>query len=409
MLLHSIVPDPDGNQETSDDEKFDIDENTGQLKTKAALNFEVPGYAVSGASTYTVTIRATDPSGAMGMAIVSITLNDVNEKPAFAEGDPNVTEHTVAENVDLGATPLATYEATDPDNEGRLGTDTVTYGKEGADKDLFNVGANSGVLTFVEDHTPDFEVQPSYSITITAIDDDDSPLTGKLPVTVKVTDAEDPGTVTIMVLEPQEGSSVAATVSDPDGGIIRKTWQWWRRNDSDNDRDCTGETEAFDPIVVGATSFIYMPKTGDIGYCLQATATYADNILTDTNTDGVDDRTDTASFPMLRPVQQSSPANTAPKFVDQDPDTAGDQSEETTREVPENTDAGEAIGEAITAGDANGDWLTYSIGGDDSDSFDIERTDGQLKTKAALDYETRDSYMVLVTATDPSGASDVIL
>ena len=34
---------------------------------------------------------------------------------------------------------------------------------------------------------------------------------------------------------------------------------------------------------------------------------------------------------------------------------------------------------------------------------------GQLMTKAALDYETKMSYMVTVTATDPDGASDSIM
>ena len=49
--------------------------------------------------------------------------------------------------------------------------------------------------------------------------------------------------------------------------------------------------------------------------------------------------------------------------------------------------------------------LTYTLSGTDMASFDIEGATGQLQTKAKLDYETKNSYMVTVTATDPNGAS----
>ena len=58
--------------------------------------------------------------------------------------------------------------------------------------------------------------------------------------------------------------------------------------------------------------------------------------------------------------------------------------------------------------DDEGDKLTYTLGGTNAASFDIDAASGQLQTKAALDYETKSSYSVTVTATDPSGASDTI-
>ena len=79
-----------------------------------------------------------------------------------------------------------------------------------------------------------------------------------------------------------------------------------------------------------------------------------------------------------------------------------------TRSVAENTAAGENIGDPVAATDANNDTLTYTLGGADAESFDIEESSGQLQTKAALDYETKTSYTVEVTATDPSGASATI-
>ena len=68
--------------------------------------------------------------------------------------------------------------------------------------------------------------------------------------------------------------------------------------------------------------------------------------------------------------------------------------------------AGTAIGAVVSATDADNDPLTYTLGGDDAASFDIDSMTGQLKTNASLDYETKSSYSVTVTATDTSGASN---
>ena len=83
-------------------------------------------------------------------------------------------------------------------------------------------------------------------------------------------------------------------------------------------------------------------------------------------------------------------------------------SETATRSVMENTDAGVNIGEPVTATDADMDIPTYTLGGEDAASFDIDSMTGQLMTKAALDFETKSEYTLSVTATDQSGASAMI-
>ena len=91
---------------------------------------------------------------------------------------------------------------------------------------------------------------------------------------------------------------------------------------------------------------------------------------------------------------------TAPIF------TEGDS---TTREIVENTAADVNIGIPVAATDADsGDTLTYTLGGTDAASFDIESGTGQLKTKATLDYETKSSYTVTVTVSDGNGGTDTI-
>ena len=79
--------------------------------------------------------------------------------------------------------------------------------------------------------------------------------------------------------------------------------------------------------------------------------------------------------------------------------------ETASRTIAENTTTGVAIGDPVTANDPDNDTLTYTLGGTDANFFDIDTSTGQLRTQAALDYETRNSYTVTVTATDPSNAT----
>ena len=86
-------------------------------------------------------------------------------------------------------------------------------------------------------------------------------------------------------------------------------------------------------------------------------------------------------------------AQTAPVFTETAP---------VPRSVDENTGPGENVGAAVTATDADGDPLTYSLGGTDAASFDIETSSGQIKTEEGVsyDHETTPSYSVEVSVAD---------
>ena len=114
---------------------------------------------------------------------------------------------------------------------------------------------------------------------------------------------------------------------------------------------------------------------------------------------GVDEE-DTDTEPVTPPVTPTTsdpppevPENNAPTFT---------EGAITTRNVAENTAANTNIGPAVAATDVNSeDTLTYTLSGADGASFDIVST-GQLKTKAALDYETKRLYLVSITVSDGS-------
>ena len=108
--------------------------------------------------------------------------------------------------------------------------------------------------------------------------------------------------------------------------------------------------------------------------------------------------------------------NKAPVFPDQDDEMEGEQTDQ-ERSVDENTASGQGIGAVVTAMDfitqtdgvQTPETLTYSLGGPDAASFTIDRSTAQLSTKAKLDKETKDTYTVTVTATDPSGETATVM
>ena len=248
-------------------------------------------------------------------------------------------------------------------------------------------------------------------------------LSTTLDVTIEVVDGEDPGAVVLSQRQPEVGIAVHATASDDDGGVTIKRWMWELSDEvAVNDRgapsaECRDDpdTPGIDAVggwkrIAGASAAVYAPKLADVGRCLRVTAVYTDNVGR-----AEEQATGVLEVPVGRhgssgagQASDSGFVNAAPLFPDQDFTTEGVQSDMTSREAPENTEAGRSIGAPVRAHDDDGDLLIYTLSGADAASFGIGRNNGQLKTKAPLNYEARNSYTVVVTATDPFGATDSI-
>ncbi len=389
-------------------------------------------------SRYVLRVRVTDPSTASATVNVIVMVTEVNEAPHFDEDAPtllSVTEVTEDEEPPViriehgnARVDADTYAVTDQDGsvsgtEGYNDTN-YTYSVSGPDSDDLAFD-DAGVLSFLEDHEPDFEDRSSYSITVEAHSGEgDRHLISTLDVTIEVVDAEDPGGVVLSQRQPQVGIAIHAVAGDEDGGVVIKRWRWERSAEvTVNERgipsfECEDDpaTPGIDGVggwteIPGATAAVYTPKQADAGRCLRATAIYTDNI---------GNRNDEATGILEVPARvghsddtdrqaDSGFVNVAPVFPDQDFLTEGDQSETTSREVAENTEAERSIGQAVSARDDDDDLLIYTLGGADAASFSISRNTGQLMTKADLDYEDRSSYTVVVTVTDPFGATDSIV
>ena len=79
-----------------------------------------------------------------------------------------------------------------------------------------------------------------------------------------------------------------------------------------------------------------------------------------------------------------------------------------TREVNENTGANQNVGSPVTAAYTGTCTLTYTLGGADADSFEIDSSTGQIKTRSGVtyDHEAKSTYSVTVTASDANCGAD---
>ncbi len=76
------------------------------------------------------------------------------------------------------------------------------------------------------------------------------------------------------------------------------------------------------------------------------------------------------------------------------------------REIPENFDPGD-IGDPISAMDADGDKITYSLTGEEARKFWINKDTGQLSSREYFDYENTNAYLLTVEASDGQDATQI--
>ena len=346
---------------------FDIGLTTGQITvgTGTDLDYETK-------TSYMVTVIATDSYGMSSSIDVTITVTDVNEGPEITLGGLAISGNRNPE-VEERTTAVATYTAAGPN------ADMATWDLSGADA-LDFVISSAGVLTF--EIAPDFENPAdaggdnTYMVTLTA---DDGTYMDTHDVTVMVMNVEEDGMVTLSSDMLIVGEAVTATVTDPDMVTAgTEMWEWTRADDA-------GFTMNAEDIA-GATMASYTPVAADDGKYLRASVTYSDGY-------GADAAEATGAYVV------TSTSNRPPAFA----------MATTSRDVAENSGADAVVGGPVVATDPDNDVVTYALSGADATDFSIHNT-GQITVGQGtmLDFETKTTYTVTVTATDPSGETDTI-
>ena len=140
--------------------------------------------------------------------------------------------------------------------------DRITYELTGTGNGSFAIGID-GSVTVAQGAFLDFETTSSYSLTVTA---SDGTLSDTAALAITIIDVDEDGTVTLDSQAPVVGTAIAATLTDPDGGVTGVTWQWAIA-------DAANGTST---NIIGATSASYTPVEADLGKFLRATATYTD-------------------------------------------------------------------------------------------------------------------------------------
>ena len=347
---------------------FEIVASSGQLTTKSGVSYDLEAKA-----SYSVTVGVEDPEGGSDSITVTINLTDANDAPVFIEGENatrSLPENSGA-NVNLGAAVAAT------DQDGN----TLTYTLSGADAGSFEIVESSGQLTTKSGVSYDLETKASYSVTVTATDPDSA--ADSISVTVNLTDVNDAPTFT-------EGESATRSLPENSGANVNV-------GDPVTATDQDGDTLTYTLSGTDAGSFDInatgqlQTKSG-VSYDYEAKQSYSVTV-------GVSDGT---AADTIAVTVNLTDVNEVPTF---------NEGDSTTRNLAENTPAGENIGEPVAATDPDGGTLTYALSGTDAGSFAIVASSGQLTTKSGVtyDYESpKKTYSITVGVRDPQSNADTI-
>ena len=361
--------------EGADAAKFGIVSGSGQIQTKAGQKYDREAKA-----SYSVTVKA-DGDGAWSASGSGTTGSPSNNAPEFSgtTAARSFTE-TVGDATEAAARDVgAVVTATDADG------DTLTYTLEGTDAAKFTVNSSSGQLRTRAGERYDREAKASYAVRVKA--DDSNSGTDTVAVTISVNNAVE---IPLAPVAP----TVAAT-----SGITTSLDVSWSAPANTGRPAITGYKLRYrqgssgdwtDHAHSGAgTSATIASLTPSAAYQVQVRAVNADG-------DGAWSASGSGTT--------GSSSNNAPEFSDT---TAARSFTET---VGDAVAAASNVGAVVTATDAEGDTLTYTLGGADVAKFTVNSSSGQLRTRAGerYDREAKASYAVTVKASDPSGGSDTV-
>jgi hypothetical protein len=350
----------------ADSALFLINATTGALTFNVAPNFEAPADADAN-NTYLVQVTANDGTNAPVQSL-TVTVTNTNEAPVATDATVAIDENSA------NGTAVHTVAASDQD-----AGQTLSYAITGGNAlGAFAINSSTGAITVADVSDLNFEVNPTFTLTVTVTDNGTGNLSDTAAITINLNNLNEAPVVnaaTVAIDENSANSTAVHTVTF-------------------TEPDQTGQTHTF-AITGGNASgaFAINSTTGAITVANSALLNYETTqqfVLTVEVTDAG------APTPALSGTAtitiNLNDVNEAPVF------TSG-----TTANVAENTTAVMTV----AATDQEGNTLTYSItGGADAAAFSINTSNGALTFNSAPNFEAptdagaNNVYDVQVTVTD---------
>ena len=409
---------------------FTIVPTSGQFQTKSGLDYEAK-------SSYTVTLLVRDSKNAAGITdsatddTIVVTINVINVNESL--GKPAVP--TVAPASASGHNTLSVSWSA-PSNTGpAISGYGLEYRKKGTGSWLTANVSFAGTTATINSVLPDTD----YEVRVRAKNAEGNggwsdPGTGRTevtPVNLQITLTVNYRSASYSVTEGSS-RSIAVTLSAPADRALQIPITIADGTAEAGDYQVSGLTSNALAFAPGDSSQSFtiravsdsdrsdetvslgfgdtLPNKVEAGGRNTATVTISDDDRV-TNANDRDNNRDTLNSsdssddddpePIQKIVNVSPPANRPPVFT---------EGVSTERSLAEHTDRAVYIGEPVTATDADGDRLTYSLGSVvDGESFAIDEVSSQLITRLPLDFETKPSYTVVVGVSDGRGAGDAIV
>ena len=352
-------------------------------------------------TSYSVQVRARNDEGVSNWSNVATlkTNKDDNAPPTFADTTPEARTRIVPENTPSGRDVGSAVTASDSVST------NLTYSLGGRDADLFTIVSTTGQIRtktalnhedagcgYVATAVP---TACQYTVRVKA--DDRVGGSDSIIVTITVTDVEE---------HPDPPVAPRVTATADTGQSLDVSWSAPRNTGKPpiNDYDIQ-----YREVKTGAEKDQWQQWP-------HGTATDPAALNTETSTQ-ITRRLPAADADRLKPRTQYEVRVRAKNGEGESVDNWSSEAKATTGQsnnrpsfdrsnalieltVDENTRAGQNIGSAISATDADSDNLLYSLEGPGKDSFTIVSSSGQIRTKSPLDYESRQAYLVTVKVDD---------
>lgn len=346
--------------------------NGNNLETAEVFDFEAK-------PSYSIEVTTTDIGGATFSDSFTITVNDLAENNAPT--DISLSSETILENESV-RTLVGLLSTADSDNG-----DSHSYSLSGPDASSFTIGvpasSETQTLGLLSNAVFDFEAKSSYSIEITTDDGNGGTFTKSFIIAIQdeneaptqidlsnntIRENEEVGSFvgSFSTFDPDAGDSHTISIAGADAGSFSLTLE---SNAARTERT----NQALIYVLRSNEAFDFESRSS---YIIDVTSTDAGNLsITTTFTINIEDVTNESNAPTDILLSNVT--------------------------VDENQPVGTLIGNLSTIDPDAGDTHTYTLGGDQGSSFQLDGSN--VLTAEVFDASIRTTYEIEITADDGNG------